>query len=70
MAVWTPVDATVGILTVWTPFGTPGFQIRSGTPRAFTCARLPAVVNCCLLEETTLLFPHKDDPVPKLELPG
>jgi hypothetical protein len=24
----------------------------------------------CLLEETTFCFPHKDDPLPKLELPG
>jgi hypothetical protein len=24
----------------------------------------------CLLEETTFCFPYKDDPLPKLELPG
>jgi hypothetical protein len=35
---------------------TPGLHIGDGTPRAFTCARLPADLICFLLEKTTNYF--------------
>jgi hypothetical protein len=62
----------------WTPRAAfSRFGLRSDskksppeTARRVSSRAVASRYRRCLLEETTFCFPYKDDPLPKLELPG